>query len=189
MLRFGVWKMLIGYRRVSSKDQNFDRQNLECDKIFEEKVSGASRNRPALSELIEFSRSGDSVVVWSIDRLARDLRDLQDIVERLNEKGVSVRFEKEGLTFSGDKSDPLARLQLQLMGSFAEFERSIIRERQAEGIARAKERGVYKGRKKSVDDNLIRRLKSEGHGVTDISEQLGVSRMTVYRALKECGVN
>lgn len=173
--------MKIGYRRVSSESQNLDRQDLDCDKIFEEKVSGAKRNREALAQMIGFARVGDEVIVWSIDRLARDLRDLQDIISTLGDKGVSVSFLKEKLVFSGDADDALARLQLQMMGAFAEFERNIIRQRQAEGIARAKARGVYKGRKKTVDTNRILKMKSDGHTVTEIAELLGISRMTVYR--------
>jgi DNA invertase Pin-like site-specific DNA recombinase len=175
--------MKIGYRRVSSEGQNLDRQDLFCDKLFEEKVSGAKRDREALSAMIEFAREGDEVIVWSIDRLARDLRDLQDIISTLNDKGVSISFLKEKLTFSGDSDDAFARLQLQMMGAFAEFERNIIRSRQAEGIARAKARGVYKGRKKTTDENRLRKMKDEGHSVTEIAEQMGISRMTVYRNL------
>ena len=175
--------MKIGYRRVSSESQNLDRQDFVCDKMFEEKVSGAKRDRAALAEMIEFAREGDEVVVWSIDRLARDLRDLQDIISTLNDKGVSISFLKEKLTFAGDANDAFAKLQLQMMGAFAEFERNIIRSRQAEGIARAKERGVYKGRKKTIDENRLRKMKAEGHGVTEIAELVGVSRMTVYRTL------
>ena len=172
--------MKIGYRRVSSEGQNLDRQDLVCDKLFEEKVSGAKRDREALAGMIEFAREGDEVIVWSIDRLARDLRDLQDIIQRLNDKGVSVSFLKEKLVFSGS-DDAISTLMLQMMGSFAQYERSMILKRQAEGIARAKARGVYKGRKKTVDTNRILKMKSEGHSVTEISELLGVSRMTVYR--------
>ena len=175
--------MKIGYRRVSSEGQNLDRQDLVCDKLFEEKVSGAKRDREVLTAMIEFAREGDEVIVWSIDRLARDLRDLQDIIQRLNDKRVSVSFLKEKLTFSGEADDAFAKLQLQMMGAFAEFERNIIRQRQAEGIARAKVRGVYKGRKKTIDDNRIRKMKAEGHSVTEIAELVGVSRMTVYRSL------
>ena len=176
--------MKIGYRRGSSEDQNLDRQDFVCDKMFEEKVSGAKRDRDALTAMIEFAREGDEVIVWSIDRLARDLRDLQDIIQRLNDKGVSVSFLKEKLVFSGDAEDAFARLQLQMMGAFAEFERNIIRQRQAEGIARAKERGVYKGRAKSVSDGKIVALKAKGYKVTEIAEELGINRITVYRALK-----
>ena len=177
--------MKIGYRRVSSEGQNLDRQDLShCDKLFEEKVSGAKRDREALAQMMDFAREGDEVIVWSIDRLARDLRDLQEIIQRLNDKGVSVSFLKEKLVFSGDAEDAFARLQLQMMGAFAEFERNIIRQRQAEGIARAKERGVYKGRAKSVSDGKIVALKAKGYKVTEIAEELGINRITVYRALK-----
>ena len=175
--------MKIGYRRVSSEGQNLDRQDFVCDKMFEEKVSGAKRDRAALAEMIEFAREGDEVVVWSIDRLARDLRDLQDIISTLNDKGVSISFVKEKLTFAGDADDAFAKLQLQMMGAFAEFERNIIRSRQAEGIARAKAKGVYKGRSKTIDENRLRKMKAEGHSVTEIAELVGVSRMTVYRTL------
>ena len=176
--------MKIGYRRVSSEGQNLDRQDFVCDKMFEEKVSGAKRDRDALIAMMDFAREGDEVIVWSIDRLARDLRDLQDIIQRLNDKGVSVSFLKEKLVFSGDAEDAFARLQLQMMGAFAEFERNIIRQRQAEGIARAKERGVYKGRAKSVSDGKIVALKAKGYKVTEIAEELGINHITVYRALK-----
>ena len=133
--------------------------------------------------MIDFAREGDEVVVYSIDRLARDLRDLQDIIKSLNDKGVGVSFLKEKLTFSGDADDAFARLQLQMMGAFAEWERNIIRERQATGIAKAKAKGVYKGRKKTIDENRIRKMKADGHSVTEIAELVGVSRMTVYRSL------
>ena len=152
--------------------------------MFEEKVSGAKRDRAALAEMIEFAREGDEVVVWSIDRLARDLRDLQDSISTLNDKGVSISFVKEKLTFAGDADDAFAKLQLQMMGAFAEFERNIIRSRQAEGIARAKAKGVYKGRSKTIDENRLRKMKAEGHSVTEIAELVGVSRMTVYRTLE-----
>ena len=95
--------------------------------------------------MIEYAREGDAVVVFSIDRLARDLRDLQDIISTLNDKGVSISFLSERLTFSAEADDAFAKLQLQMMGAFAEFERNIIKKRQAEGIAKAKAKGVYKG--------------------------------------------
>lgn len=172
----------VGYRRVSTTEQNFDRQALEgCDKVFEEKASGATRERVALNDLIAWVRDGDEVVVWSIDRLARDLRDLQEVVSTLTAKGASVTFVSERLSFSGSQDDALSRLQLQMMGAFAEFERNILRRRQAEGIAKAKERGVYKGRKPTVDAAAIRQLRAEGLGATAIADMLGVARATVYR--------
>jgi len=130
-------------------------------------------------------RTGDAVVVHSIDRLARDLRDLQSIITTLNEKGVSVEFISERLVFSGDASDPFAQLQLQIIGSVAEFERAIIRKRQAEGIAKAKERGVYENRKRKSTINVkrVKGLRDEGLNNTEIAAHMGISRMSVYRSL------
>ena len=176
--------MKVGYRRVSSEGQNLDRQHLpDIEKVFEEKVSGSTRDRPALSEMIAYVRDGDHVVVHSIDRLARDLRDLQSIVEELNAKGVVVEFINERLVFSNKADDPMSRLQLHMMGAFAEFERSIIKKRQADGIAKAKERGVYKGRKRTVDVAAIKRMKDKGMAITQIARELNISRMSVYRNL------
>lgn len=177
--------MKVGYRRVSTIDQNLDRQDLgEVERVFEEKISGKNTDRATLLEMIAFVREGDEVIVYSIDRLARDLRDLQSIIQTLNDKGVSISFLSERLIFTGDADDAFSRLQLQLMGAFAEFERNIIRKRQAEGIAKAKARGVYKGRKKQVDDQKIILMKQEGEKVSEIAARMGVSRMTVYRALE-----
>ena len=179
--------MRIGYRRVSSQDQNLDRQELGgCEKVFEEKASaGRGSERPALDALIDFAREGDEVVVWSIDRLARDLGDLQRIVERLNGKGVSVQFLSERLSFSASEDDPFARLQLHLLGAFSQFERAIIRKRQAEGIAKAKEKGVYRGRQASIDPAKVQALHASGLGATAIAERLGIGRASVYRLLTE----
>jgi DNA invertase Pin-like site-specific DNA recombinase len=177
--------MKVFYRRVSSVGQNLERQEVgDVERVFEEKVSGKNSDRAALQEMIAFVREGDEVFVHSIDRLARDLRDLQTIIQTLIDKKVSISFLSERLSFSADKDDPFSRLQLQLMGSFAEFERNIIRKRQAEGIAKAKLRGVYKGRKKQVDDAKIIAMKNTGKRVCEIAADLGVSRMTVYRALE-----
>ena len=178
---------VIGYRRGSTADQHLDRQDLpDCDRIFEERLSGASGvERPALDELLTYTRAGDTVTVWSIDRLARDLRDLQGIVSHLNEKGVTVQFISERLTFDPQGSDALAKLQLQMMGAFAEFERNIIKKRQLEGISKAKERGVYvnHGRKRSIDRAKVRQLREEGLSTYKIAEQMGISRMSVHRVL------
>ena len=178
-------KMRVGYRRVSTVEQNFDRQELgDIDRVFEEKVSGKDVDRAALIEMVEYVREGDEVVVYSIDRLARDLRDLQSIISDLNDKGVSVSFISEGLKFGADSNDAFAKLQLQMMGAFAEFERNIIRKRQAEGIAKAKERGVYSGRAKKINDRKIVELKQKGYGATEIASEMGITRTSVYRALK-----
>lgn len=183
--------MRIGYRRVSTIDQNLARQDLgEVDKVFEEKLSGASaKDRPQLQAMIEFAREGDEVVIYSIDRMARDLRDCLNIVTTLNNKGVTVTFLSERLSFTGGTDDPFAKLQLHLMSAFAEFERAIIRKRQAEGIHKAKQRGIYKGRPPSVDGAGIMAMHRDGHGATDIARTFKVSRATVYRTLNACGEN
>ena len=178
--------MKVGYRRVSTVEQNLDRQDLGAvDRVFEDKASGKNADREQLQEMIAFVRSGDEVVVYSIDRLARDLRDLQSIITLLNEKGVSIEFLSERLVFIGNTDDAFAKLQLQMMGAFAEFERNIIRKRQAEGIAKAKAKGVYdnRKRKKKVSDKRITELKTNGLNNTEIAKHLGVSRMTIHRAL------
>ena len=179
--------MRVGYRRVSTVEQNLDRQDLgTVERVFEDKASGKDKEREQLQTMIAFVREGDEVVVYSIDRLARDLRDLQSIITQLNDKGVSIEFLSERLVFSGKSEDAFAKLQLQMMGAFAEFERNIIRKRQAEGIAKAKERGVYENRKRKrkVSDKRILDLKHEGLNNTEISDYLGITRMTVHRALK-----
>jgi DNA invertase Pin-like site-specific DNA recombinase len=182
--------MRIGYRRVSTIDQNLARQDLgDVDKVFEEKLSGASaKDRPQLLAMIEFAREGDEVIIYSIDRLARNLQDLLSIVTTLNNEGVTVTFLSERLSFSGNEDDPFAKLQLHLMSAFAEFERAIIRKRQAEGIHKAKQLGVYKGRPATTDVAAIMALHREGHGATHIARTLNISRATVYRTLNVGGV-
>jgi DNA invertase Pin-like site-specific DNA recombinase len=151
--------MRVGYIRVSTLDQHTDRQldGIDTDRLFTEKASGKDIARPQLDELIRFVRDGDTVVVHSMDRLARNLDDLRRIVRTLTDQGVSVEFVHEHLTFTGDDS-PMANLMLSVMGAFAELERALIRERQAEGIAKAKQRGAYKGRKKSLTETQIHAL-------------------------------
>lgn len=144
--------IMIGYRRVSTLEQNLDRQleGVACHKVFEEKVSGKDMERPQLVQMMDYAREGDTVVVHSLDRLARNLLDLRNIIQRLNEKGVTVKFEKEGMSFSRDVHNPMSTLMLNLLGAIAEFEREIIRERQREGIALARTKGKYKGRKRKL---------------------------------------
>ncbi|CAB5619822.1 DNA-invertase hin [Escherichia coli] len=141
----------IGYVRVSSFDQNPERQleQIQVDKVFTDKASGKDTRRPELERLLAFVREGDTVVVHSMDRLARNLDDLRRLVQGLTQRGVRIEFLKEHLTFTGEDS-PMANLMLSVMGAFAEFERALIRERQREGIALAKQRGAYRGRKKSL---------------------------------------
>ena len=177
--------MKVAYRRVSSSTQHLYRQDVgEVEKVFEEKQSGNNTERPALQDMIAFVRDGDEVIVWSIDRLARNLSDLQNIIKQLNDKGVSITFIKEKLTFSGSE-DAFAKLQLHLMGAIAEFERSLIKSRQADGIRKAKERGVYKGRKKHIDDAEIYALTDAGNTQNEVADFMDITRMSVYRALKK----
>lgn len=175
----------VGYIRVSSVDQNTERQldGLILDKVFTEKVSGATTDRPQLQAMLEYVREGDTIVVHSIDRLARSLADLLKLVEDLNKRGIHIRFNKEQLEFTGE-DNPMQKLMLSMMGSFAEFERAMIKERQREGIAKAKEKGVYKGRTKTVDDDAIRAAIAEGQSFRKAAESLGVSLSTVQRAMK-----
>jgi DNA invertase Pin-like site-specific DNA recombinase len=181
---------IIGYRRVSSFEQNTLRQldGIALDEIFEDKISGRSMERPALLRMMQHARRGDTVVVHSMDRLARNLRDLRDIVDHLVTKGVQVRFEKERVTFSG-KADPMAELMLNLMGAFAEFERSMIRSRQLEGIAIKKSAGGYKGkgRKRQITDDKVAEMKARvaaGEKKTKIAADLQISRESIYKYLK-----
>lgn len=182
--------MHVAYRRVSSIDQSLDRQLVEqgdIEKVFEEKVSGASRDRPALEEMIAFVREGDTVIVHSLDRLGRDIRDLLNIVNELNAKGVAVEFVSERLRFSQDDDDSLAKLQLHMLAAFAEWERSTARRRQAEGIARAKELHPerYRGRPASIDPDVVKGLSADGMGATAIAKRLGIGRASVYRVLSK----
>ena len=183
----------IGYTRVSTTDQNTDRQELGDIRVFEDKASGKSTDRPALKEMLAYVRDGDEVVVFSIDRLARNLRDLEDIIKELNSKGTSVTFLTERLTFSGS-DDAVSTLMLQMMGSFAQFERSMILKRQAEGIAAAQQRQkdtgkmVYKGRQPSIDRDLISNMLEAGSSVTAVAKALNISRQSIYRIKREVGV-
>jgi len=175
----------VGYVRVSTVDQNTDRQldGLSFDKVFTDKASGKDVDRPQLQALIEYVREGDCIVVHSIDRLARSLADLLALVQDFNAKGVHVQFMKENLLFTGD-DNPTQHLMLSMMGAVAQFERSMIRERQREGIAQAKAKGVYTGRVKTVDDAAIRALVASNVSYRKAAEQLGVSLSTVQRAMK-----
>ncbi|GAA1745875.1 recombinase family protein [Microbacterium paludicola] len=178
----------IGYVRVSTLDQNEQRQleGLALDRVYADKASGKDVNRPQLAELIRFARDGDTVLVHSMDRLARNLEDLRAVVRALTDKGVRVEFLKENLIFTGEDS-PMATLMLSVMGAFAEFERSLIKERQREGIALAKQRGAYKGRKRSLSSEKMAGLVASaaaGTPKSELARQYGVSRETVYQYLR-----
>jgi len=176
--------MKVGYRRVSTLEQSLDRQDLgECDRVFEEKESAGSTNRPALQDMLSFVRAGDEVVVHSIDRLARNLMDLQSIIQELNDKGVTIRFLSESLSFSADGGCAFQTLQLQMLGAFAQFERTMIRKRQAEGIAKAKAKGVYAQRKRTINPDKVKQLFEDGMSKAAIAKHLNISRMSVYRSL------
>lgn len=180
---------VVGYGRVSSVSQNEARQVEAlngCDRVFFDKASGKNTDRPELTLALDYVREGDTLRVPSMDRLARNTLDLLTLVKGLTERGVTVEFRKENLTFSGSKDDHLGTLMLTILGGIAEFERALIRERQAEGIAIAKKKGVYKGRKPSLSAEQIGIAKERvGAGVPKaaIARDLGVSRQTLYNAL------
>src|SRR5262245_41061394 len=178
----------LGYVRVSSFDQNPERQleHVPVDRLFTDKASGKDTRRPELERLLTFVRDGDTVVVHSMDRLARNLDDLRRLVQQLTRRGIRIEFVKECLTFSGEDS-PMAHLMLPVMGACAEFERALIRERQREGIALAKQRGAYRGRKKALSrervDELWRRA-TAGEPKAKLAREYGISRETLYQYLR-----
>lgn len=179
----------IGYIRVSSEGQNTERQleGVELDKCFVDKVSGKSMQRDQLRALIDYAREGDHIFVHSMDRLARNLDDLRQLVRTFCNNGISITFTKESLTFGGDDS-PMSNLLLSVMGAFAEFERSLIKERQREGIAIAKKRGVYKGRKQSLTNEQILQLQKRveaRENKASLAREFGISRQTLYEYLKK----
>ena len=177
----------LGYVRVSTVDQNPERQLelLNANKVFTDKASGKDTQRPALMELLDYAREGDTIVVHSMDRLARNLDDLRQLVSRLTEKQIQVEFIKEGLVFTGDDS-AMSKLLLSVMGAFSEFERSLIKERQREGIAIAKQKGLYKGRKRKLTDEQISEIKeriTKGESKTTLAKEFKISRETLYQHL------
>ena len=179
----------IGYVRVSSFEQNVDRQleGVSLNKKFIDKASGKDINRPQLEAMLYYVRDGDTVIVHSMDRLARNLDDLRKLVTALTSQDVKVEFIKEGLTFTGEDSS-MSKLLLSVMGAFAEFERSLIKERQMEGIALAKKRGAYKGRKASLSQEQVEQIKvriDNGDKKTHVAKDFGISRETLYQYLRK----
>lgn len=180
----------VAYIRVSTTEQNTARQ-LEAvgpvDRVFEEKISGGSRkDRAALAQCIEYIREGDVVIVASMDRLARSLRDLRDIVDEITGKGATVRFVKESQTYSADSADPMSTLLLHILGAFAEFERSLIHERQADGIRIAKAAGKYAGRKPKLtveQTAALRERIAQGVPKAVVAREFGIDRSTLYRLM------
>lgn len=178
----------VGYVRVSTDDQHPDRQldGVALDRVFTDRASGRDTARPELTALLAYVRTGDTLVVHSMDRLARNLEDLRRLVRDLTARGVAVEFCHEHLTFTGDDT-PMATLLLSMMGAFAEFERAIIRERQREGIALAKRRGVYRGRKLALTPDQVADLRQRAAGgepKAQLARTFGVSRETVYQYLR-----
>jgi len=176
---------LFGYARVSTTDQDLGIQEAAlraagCQTIRSEKKSGTERGaRTELQILLDFLRAGDTLVVTRIDRLARSMKDLQDIVHELKGRGVALKATEQPI----DTGTAAGKAFLDMLGVFAEFETNLRKERQAEGIAAAKARGVYKGGKRRIDPDAVRQLAAEGVRPAHIARQLGVSRGTVYRLL------
>ncbi|MEO9900240.1 MULTISPECIES: recombinase family protein [Alphaproteobacteria] len=176
---------MIGYARVSTTDQDTSLQvealrAAGCEVVRKEKASGTStQGRSELATVLDFLRNGDTLVVTRIDRLARSIADLQRIVSTIREKGAALACTEQPV----DTTTAAGKAFLDMLGVFAEFETNLRKERQAEGIAKAKAKGVYKGRKPEIDPNIIRKLHNEGIGATDIAKRLSIGRASVYRLL------
>lgn len=176
----------VGYARVSSYGQSLDVQLerlAECDKVFSEKKSGKTDDREQLKAVLEWVRDGDVLVVTKLDRLARSTRDLLNIVNKLDDKGVELRVLDQNI----DTGTPTGKLMLAMLGAIAEFENDLRRERQMDGIQMAKKKGVQLGRKKKLDDEELARLRerhASGEKVSDLATYYQISRMSVYRLLE-----
>lgn len=186
----------IGYIRVSTVDQNTERQlaDVPLDKVFEDKVSGSTIDRPQLKACLDYLRDGDDLWVHSIDRLARNLQDLLNIIALLREKGVTLHFKKEGMVFHPESNDPFQRFQLEILGAVASFERNLIRERQREGIALAKKRNAYAkcGRPAALTEEQMDELQErlgKGEKVTELAKEYGISRQTIYKLIRSNSLN
>lgn len=178
----------LAYIRVSTSEQNTGRQlsdsGLSFDKEFIDHCSGGTTTRKALEALKDYAREGDTVHVHSIDRLARNLTDLQALVTEWNTKGITVKFHREGLSFNAGGTDPMSHLMLNMLGAVAQFELSMIQERRQEGIEKAKAAGKYRGRPVNQSNHQrIAILRSEGISLRKIASEVGVSLSTVQRAL------
>ena len=185
----------IGYARVSTGLQNLDLQmdrlkEYGCEKIFTDNVSGSKSKRPGLDNVIEFARNGDSVVVWRLDRLGRNMQDLINLVNELNKRGVSFYSIEENITM--DKSSSTGQLLFHLFAAFAEFERNLILERSTAGRISARARGRYGGRPEKLNNKdlkLLKTLYDNGTPIKTIAEQWQVSRTTIYRYLNKIEIN
>jgi DNA invertase Pin-like site-specific DNA recombinase len=179
----------IGYIRVSTVEQNSARQldGLQLDKIFTDRCSGKDTNRPQLALMLDFVRDGDTIYVHSMDRFARNLDDLRKLVDKITKRDITIIFVKENLTFTKDEKNPISKLILSVVGAIAEFERSLIKERQREGIELAKKANKYKGRIKALNDEQVaqmRQMVADRYKKVDIARKFGIHYVSLYRYLK-----
>ena len=178
--------MIFNYIRVSTVIQNTFRQlvDVPCDRLYEDKLSGKDTNRPQFQLMMNNLRSGDVINIHSLDRVGRNTKDILEIVQQIKDKGCVINFHKENLKFDGTKTDMYSELLLTILAGFSEFERNIILERQREGIAIAKEKGVYKGRKSKLSKEQVNTMKFDfesGVPKTEIAKKYGVTRAYVYQ--------
>ncbi len=180
----------IGYIRVSTLDQSTERQldGIALNKVFTDKASGKDTNRPQLRAAFDHIRLGDTLVVHSMDRLARNVEDMLRLVREMNDRGISVEFIKENMNFTAGSDDPRSTLMFTMLSAFAQFERSLIRERQREGIALAKAKGtVYKGRKPALNAERVAQLREQaatGANRSKLAIEFGISRETLYQYIR-----
>ena len=179
--------MDFGYKRVSTIDQSTERQleGIELDRVFEDKLSGKDRNRPQLDILLSILREGDVIHIHSMDRLARNTRDLLNLVEEITSKGCKVMFHTEHLSFEPNKTDPYQQLMMTMLGAVAQLERSLILQRQKEGIAIAKNKGKYKGGKNKLSAEQAQEIKelAKTNSITALAKRFGITRPTCYAYL------
>lgn len=178
--------MIVGYARVSTTDQSLDVQMDElaghgCERIFQDQASGTNRARAGLVEMMQFVRDGDTIVVSRLDRFARSLTDLFQLLDELSRKGVAFQCVHQSI----DTSSSTGKLTLAILGAVAEFENDIRRERQRAGIAKAKANGVYKGRRAGLDGERVKELAAQGMTANAIANELGCHRQSVYRLIAE----
>jgi DNA invertase Pin-like site-specific DNA recombinase len=192
-MKTSIKGQFVGYIRVSSLDQNISRQEeqlqgLKLDEVFTDYASGKDTMRPQLQLALKHLRKGDTLVVSSMDRLARNLDDLRSLVDNLTRRGVAVQFIKENMTFTAEQN-PMAKLMLSIMGSFAEFERALSKERQREGIAIAKTEGKYKGRKPTLTPAIVTEILTKDQdnqhkNRAGLARAYNISRETLYQYLR-----
>lgn len=179
----------VGYIRVSTVGQNTARQldGVALDKTFEDKCSGSDTNRPALQAMLAHVRDGDTVLVHEISRLARNTADLLALVKQLTDKGVTITFKKEGLTFTGDKTNAMNQMLLTMLGAVSDFELSMITERRIEGQAAARAAGTHMGRpsKLTVDQVATLRQRAQVESKVALAKEFGISRTTLYAVLDD----